>query len=287
MTSILVCGSLAFDDIGFFDQRLDADIRNVKLTRLYRAFGGCAMNIAYNLKRLGDDPLPFAYVGDDYVPEYQAHLTRLEISERGIVKVPDTLSSRGIVLTDQEGAQFTAFYPGPSLQDDHAHKLHRLRTEIDFDAAAIAPDVPEKMLTAAQQLAQIPVRLWCPGQYTEILERQQIDTLMAFANLLIVNAHEWQTLCRQFAEAELRAQVATLIITDGANPVTLHHNNSSTQVNVPRISEDRQVDPTGCGDAFAAAYLHYQLAKASPTSATEYAIQQAARCMAQRGCQNH
>ena len=98
MTSILVCGSLAFDDIGFFDQRLSADTRNVKLTRLYRAFGGCAMNIAYNLKRLGDEPLPFAYVGDDYVPEYQAHLLRLEISQKGIRKVPDTLSSRGIVL---------------------------------------------------------------------------------------------------------------------------------------------------------------------------------------------
>ena len=111
MTSILVCGSLAFDDIGFFDQRLAADTRNVKLTRLYRAFGGCAMNIAYNLKHLGDEPLPFVYVGDDYEPEYQAHLTRLAISQRGVRRVPDALSSRGIVLTDNQGAQFTAFIP--------------------------------------------------------------------------------------------------------------------------------------------------------------------------------
>ncbi|MFB3104060.1 MAG: PfkB family carbohydrate kinase [Pseudomonadales bacterium] len=287
MTSILVCGSLAFDDIGFFDQRLSADTRNVKLTRLYRAFGGCAMNIAYNLKRLGDEPLPFAYVGDDYVPEYQAHLLRLEISQRGIRKVPDTLSSRGIVLTDTDGAQFTAFYPGPSLQDDHARELQKLRAEINFEAVAIAPDVPEKMLTAAHQLEQIPVRLWCPGQYVELLDRQQVETLVAFANLLIVNAHEWQTLCGQCDELELRSSVDTLIITDGPNPITLHQNLESEQVHVPPIADEQQVDPTGCGDAFAAAYLHYQLAQKSPAFAARKAIEQAAACMAQRGCQNH
>ncbi|MCZ6643341.1 MAG: PfkB family carbohydrate kinase [Gammaproteobacteria bacterium] len=295
MTSILVCGSLAFDDIGFFDQRLAADTRNVKLTRLYRAFGGCAMNIAYNLKHLGDEPLPFVYVGDDYEPEYQAHLTRLAISERGVRRVPDALSSRGIVLTDNQGAQFTAFYPGPSLQDDHAQTLKKLQGEVDFEAAVIAPDVPEKMLAAANQLRQIPVRLWCPGQYAELLERPQIETLVAFANLLIVNAHEWQTLCRQCDELELRSSVDTLIVTDGPNPITLYCSLGSEQVrpqarslvNVPPIPDEKQVDPTGCGDAFAAGYLHYQLAGEPPASATGKAIEQAAACMAQRGCQNH
>lgn len=291
MTSILVCGSLAFDDIGFFDQRLTADIRNVKLTRLYRTFGGCAINIAYNLKHLGDDPLPFVTVGDDYAPEYQAHLTRLAISQRGIRIVPDALSSRGIVLTDNEGAQFTAFYPGPPVPDDHAQELEKLTTEFDFEAAVIAPDVPEKMLTAANQLAQIPIRLWCPGQYAELLDRRQVETLVTFANLLIVNAHEWQTLCQQCDELELRSAVDTLLVTDGPNPITLYYplrcEQVHTQVQVPPIPPERQVDPTGCGDAFAAAYLHYQLAGEPPTSAAELATERAAACMAQRGCQNH
>ena len=245
------------------------------------------MNIAYNLKRLGDNPLPFVYVGDDYAPDYEAHLKRLEISQRGIVRVPNGLSSRGIVLTGDEGAQFTAFYPGPSLQGDHAMELKKLRMEIDFEAAAVAPDVVEKMLTAAQQLEHIPVRLWCPGQYTELLNRHQIETLVAFANLLIVNAHEWRVLCRRFDESELRSRVATLIVTDGPNPITLHQHLHSRQVQVPVIAGARQVDPTGCGDAFAAAYLHYQLAGESSVHAAEKAIELAAACMAKRGSQNH
>ena len=33
-----------------------------------REFGGCAGNIAYNLKLLGGDPMPMATVGQDFGP---------------------------------------------------------------------------------------------------------------------------------------------------------------------------------------------------------------------------
>ena len=39
-----------------------------------REFGGCAGNIAYNLKLLGEDPLVMATVGEDIQP----YLTRFE-----------------------------------------------------------------------------------------------------------------------------------------------------------------------------------------------------------------
>jgi adenosine kinase len=34
--------------------------------RMRREFGGCAGNIAYNLKLLGGDPVPMATVGQDF-----------------------------------------------------------------------------------------------------------------------------------------------------------------------------------------------------------------------------
>ena len=39
--------------------------------QLRREFGGCAGNIAYNLKLLGGDPLPMATVGRDFGPYSQ------------------------------------------------------------------------------------------------------------------------------------------------------------------------------------------------------------------------
>jgi adenosine kinase len=70
----LVCGSIAYDNIMVFHDRFknhilpeQIHILNVAflVPEMRREFGGCARNIAYNLKLLGDEPLIAATVGDD------------------------------------------------------------------------------------------------------------------------------------------------------------------------------------------------------------------------------
>ena len=83
MTS-LICGSLAFDTImsfhGRFSEALLADqLHKINVAFLVpgirREYGGCAGNIAYNLKLLGGDPLIMATIGQDGAP----YLERLNI----------------------------------------------------------------------------------------------------------------------------------------------------------------------------------------------------------------
>ena len=73
----LICGSIAYDTIMVFGDRFknhilpdQIHILNVAflVPELRREFGGCAGNIAYTLKSLGDDPLIMATVGEDYQP---------------------------------------------------------------------------------------------------------------------------------------------------------------------------------------------------------------------------
>ncbi|MGB6451644.1 MAG: hypothetical protein WBE92_12905, partial [Steroidobacteraceae bacterium] len=73
----LICGSVAFDTIMRFDGRFkdhilpdQIHILNVAflVPQLRREFGGCAGNIAYNLKLLGDAGYPMATVGRDFAP---------------------------------------------------------------------------------------------------------------------------------------------------------------------------------------------------------------------------
>ncbi|MCZ6576259.1 MAG: carbohydrate kinase family protein, partial [Gammaproteobacteria bacterium] len=75
--SALICGSLAYDTIMVFDDRFKNHILPDKVHMLNvsflvpemrREFGGCAGNIAYNLKLLGEDPLPMATAGRDFAP---------------------------------------------------------------------------------------------------------------------------------------------------------------------------------------------------------------------------
>ena len=82
----LICGSMAFDHIMVFEDRFknhilpdQVHILNVSflVPRMRREFGGCAGNIAYNLKMLGGAPLPMATVGEDFSP-YREWRTRSE-----------------------------------------------------------------------------------------------------------------------------------------------------------------------------------------------------------------
>ncbi|GIS97196.1 MAG: hypothetical protein CM1200mP24_04800 [Gammaproteobacteria bacterium] len=45
------------------------------------------MNIAYSLKLLGHDVIPFVFVGNDLDSDYQAHLNSLKIDQSGIIPV--------------------------------------------------------------------------------------------------------------------------------------------------------------------------------------------------------
>ena len=76
----LICGSIAYDTIMVFQDRFknhilpdQVHILNVSflVPELRREYGGCAGNIAYNLKLLGGAPLPMAAVGHDFAPYSQ------------------------------------------------------------------------------------------------------------------------------------------------------------------------------------------------------------------------
>ena len=75
--SALICGSLAFDNIMVFHDRFknhilpeQVHILNVSflVPDMRKEFGGCAGNIAYNLKLLGGEPVPMGTVGTDFDP---------------------------------------------------------------------------------------------------------------------------------------------------------------------------------------------------------------------------
>ena len=77
MSAALICGSLAYDTIMVFPDQFKnhilpdkVHILNVSflVPRMRREFGGCAGNIAYNLKLLGGEPMPMATVGQDFGP---------------------------------------------------------------------------------------------------------------------------------------------------------------------------------------------------------------------------
>ena len=166
---MLLTGTLAIDHLGDYPGTFAALPRHpginlaVQIDKLARRFGGCAMNIAYSLRLLGEDPAPFVFVGADFGADYAAHLEALRMDSSGITTTAAPHCAHAFLFTDRQGSQFTAFFPGPAVPTDYAARLARFAAAGAFEFAVPAPDLPANMLAAAAALrvAGIPrLRAW-------------------------------------------------------------------------------------------------------------------------------
>jgi adenosine kinase len=120
-----------------------------------REFGGCAGNIAYNLRMLGGKPLIMASVGDDFQP-YRERLDKLGIAQDHIRHVRDTFTAQAFITTDLDDNQITAFHPGAM---NFSHQNHVAAAK-DVSVGIVAPDGRDGMIRAFH-LFSIRVRA-CP-----------------------------------------------------------------------------------------------------------------------------
>src|SRR4029453_9876418 len=104
-------------------------------------FGGCAGNIAYNLKLMGGEPLIMATVGRDF-SRYRERLRECGLVDRYIREIAETLTAQAYITTDLDDNQITAFHPG-AMDHSHANQVPR---NAGLTIGIISPDGRQGML---------------------------------------------------------------------------------------------------------------------------------------------
>src|SRR5260370_17275531 len=104
----LICGSVAYDTILQFQDRFKSHILpdrihilnvSVLVPDMRSEFGGCAANIAYSLKLLGDRGVPMATAGHDFAP-YAKRMVAQGIPLDHIKVVDETFTAQAFITTD-------------------------------------------------------------------------------------------------------------------------------------------------------------------------------------------
>ena len=259
--SILVCGSVAYDTIMVFHDRFknhilpdQIHILNVAflVPDMRREFGGCAGNIAYNLKLLGDDPLIMATVGDDATP-YLRRLEGLGLRCDHVREVAGSFTAQAFITTDIDDNQITAFHPGAM---NHSH-LNSVSDAKDVRLGIVAPDGRDGMLGHAQQFAQAGVPfVFDPGQGLPMFSGQELEACLEMATYCTLNDYEAQMLCEKTGRRieDLAGDVDALIVTRGGEGSQIFA--EGQRFDIPCVKADELVDPTGCGDAFRGGLLY-------------------------------
>jgi adenosine kinase len=258
---VLVCGSVAYDTIMVFEGRFKQHILPDKIhmlnvsflvPQLRREFGGCAGNIAYNLRLLGDAGYPMATVGRDFGP-YAEWLKRAGVPTDHIKVLDSEHTAQGFVTTDLDDNQIWAFHPG-AMGSSH---LNRVQDAGAVTIGIVAPDGRDGMVQHAAQFAAAKVRfVFDPGQGLPMFDGEELRTFIAQATWVAVNDYEWQVLQQKtgWTAAQVLEQVEALIVTRGSEGSVIHTRRG--EIHIPCAKAAAVVDPTGCGDAYRAGLLH-------------------------------
>ena len=259
--SALICGSYAYDHIMVFHDRFKNHILPDKVHMLNvsflvpdmrREFGGCAGNIAYNLKLIGGDPLPMATVGTDFSP-YAAWMNECGIPQTHIKEIAGAYTGQAFITTDMDDNQITAFHPG-AMGMSHENNVGDAR---DAKIGIVSPDGRDGMIEHAQQFADLDIPfIFDPGQGMPMFDGDDLMRFIEQATWVTVNDYEMQLLQDRTGKSphEIAEHVEALIVTLGGQGSHIY--TKQRRIDIPSATVERVVDPTGCGDAYRAGLLY-------------------------------
>jgi adenosine kinase len=292
MKKILVTGSIAYDTIMVFPDRFrnhllpdQLHILNVCFLtpEMRREYGGTAGNIGFNLKLLGEDALVMAAVGED-IPPYLSRFEGLGIGTAHFKRIPGQFTAQAFITTDLDDNQITAFHPGAM---NHSHENH-VGPALGAGLAIIGPDGKEGMQQHARECAAAGVPfIFDPGQGLPMFSGPELEEFLRLASYVAVNDYEGRMLEEKTGRKldDIAKSLKGLIYTLGAKGSVILSGGQRHEI--PCVSAEAVVDPTGCGDAYRAGLL-YGLSQGWdwPSTGRLGALMGAIK-IARRGAQNH
>jgi adenosine kinase len=263
--TVLVSGSLAIDHIMVFPDRFKHHILPDRIHILNVAFhvptlrktwGGTAGNIAYHLRLLGCDPLILATVGSDFTA-YAEWLDRHAIRRDGIRMIEDAFTSQCFITTDLDDNQIIAFHAGAM---ERAHEARVEAVHEPVSVAIVSSNAKRAMLEHARALKERRILTMIdPSHQLPVFERSELLELIDGADVYVANDYEWALTCERAGESEdqLAKRVGAIVVTRGGEGSTIR--TGDARIEIPPVTAEKLVDPTGCGDAYRAGLLYGML----------------------------
>ena len=290
--SVVVCGSLAYDNIMEFDGKFgdyilpdQIHILSVafNVPRLRKEFGGCAGNIAYNLKLLGIEPIITATVGQDF-DVYGSWLEKNGISKDAIKIIDHMYTAQCFITTDSNNNQLTSFHPGAM---DEGHKNPVSPTD-NIQMAIIAPDGKQSTIEHAEQLHELSIPImYDPGQGLPMFNKDEIEKIIELSDWIILNEYE-ANLISEITGKQLKDIARNLkatVVTKGNKGSEIFAGDEP--IFIEPIKATKDLDPTGCGDAYRAGLMYGICNQMSWQQSGKIGSMMGSIKVANHGTQNH
>lgn len=255
---LIVTGSIAFDYLMSFPGKFTEHLLPEHMQRVSLSFlvdtmdkrrGGCAPNIAYTLALLGERPHLMATAGQDF-NDYGAWLTAAGVDTSLVKVIGNKFTASFFCSTDEANNQIASFYTG-AMANAGELSFRTIEGLAADGLVIISPNDPEAMVQYAEECSTMGIKyIWDPGQQCARMDGAQLKDGIVGAHIVICNDYEFELIRQKtgMQEADVLAMASVLIITRGEHGSTVV--TADSRIDVPAVTPDRIVDPTGVGDAF-------------------------------------
>lgn len=226
-------------------------------------YGGCSVNIAAALCRLGYTAAPVIRVGGDYKKNgFQQFLSQGHIPEDGISVIPEESTSACYLLQDNQNDHITIFYPG-AMDGKYAAPLKDSLFEgVKLGVITVASRADNKEFFSQCKKHKVPVVFGMKDDFdafpTDFLKELLTGSRVIFTNeverAIIEDICELQDITELFQIGE-----ASVIVTTLGKDGSICYCKTKDGVKKEQIGicpVDRVADATGSGDAYIAGFIY-------------------------------
>jgi sugar/nucleoside kinase (ribokinase family) len=292
MGKVAVSGYVSMDRMIRIDEPArvgyTSSVTNRNNDRLY--VGGCSVNIAAALNRLGVEAVPLIRVGGDYkelgIPEF---FREFGMSCQGISVVEHEITSRCYLIQDGQNQHITLFYEG-AMKGEYAGTL----PERHFENVSLGIMTVGSLRDNREFLDQclrhgVPLAFGMKGDL-KAFPAEFLGEVMAASRLIFVNEQEEQAIEEitgvSPADYLKRGSADAVITTRGQKGSICRYlqDGRRREAEVPAPAVRGEIDTTGAGDAYLAGFIYGYLNRMDWTrcclagTAVSYFVLQAPGC---------
>ncbi len=290
MSSILVAGSIAYDRImdyagnftdSFMADKLHTLSVSFQVESIKENFGGCAGNIAYNLKLLGQESEMIATAGSDF-GRYAEYLKKIGIPSDSIHINASDFTAVAHIMTDRANNQIAAFAMAACATP------YGLLPDASYASAILGPGcVADTIAVAAHAKAKGIKYYFDPGQAMPAFAAEDLKNIISGAAGLFCNDYELSLIADKtgWNEQAILRETPILVVTLGAQGSRIVTKEGTVEIKAVPI--EKLVDPTGAGDAHRAGFVKGVLAGLSLKECGQLGSTVAAYAVEKQGTQNH
>lgn len=290
---LVIAGSVAFDRIMNYAGRFKDVIKpekihvlslSILLDKIEDTRGGIGANIAYNLALLNEKPILLGSVGPDaslYVEKLQHMGVNIDY-----VHFSELPTATFNVFTDSDDNQIGGFYGGAMNDSSQLNLAPWYKSNA---LVVVSPHHPPAMRRQLAEAKKHNMRVvYDISQQVANCPAEDLRAGIEAAELVIVNDYEAAMLLERsgYNQKEIMKQLKIFVVTRGKEGSDIFIEKQKP-IKIKAIISDKEIDPTGAGDAYRAGFLYGYLRGWNVEICGQMGAVAASFAVESHGTQNH